>query len=220
MEFQVPDSFKQGISLTLSSSATSSLIECPNPGIQKIELLTPTLDPIRVRINKTFVPKELGQNEDTRTLGIRILSFSFESMEGMPQRFLARGLAPARPRLPDYLLTSTWYQDKWVEDHFKVRIRIDSATPILQVRGVTPSGNARPTLRVVAFEQTLADLKFDIAGPFTSRIPLNSLIGGHSGEYVTIDFISNFSFNPKKLGQSSDYRDLSWQLHELRLLSN
>jgi hypothetical protein len=152
----------------------------------------------------SFNPKQLGISTDDRNLSWRLLELKLSSEP------------PDRP--PDYRLISTWWSDKWVEDHFKVSIRVDPSRPILEVQGEMPSAITHPALKVVWGKRTLAAIATDLPGPFTSRIPLKSLLENYSGKYVLLEFISNSSFNPKKLGQSADHRDLSWRLYQLRLV--
>jgi hypothetical protein len=153
----------------------------------------------------SFNPKHLGISIDDRNLSWRLIEVKLSSEP------------PDRP--PDYRLISPWWPDKWVEDHFRVSIRVDPSRPILEVQGEMPSANTHPSLKVVLGKRTLAKIPTDLPGPFTFRIPLKSLLENYSGKYVLLEFISNSSFNPKKLGQSADHRDLSWRLYELKLLS-
>ncbi len=118
----------------------------------------------------------------------------------------------------DYRVISTWWSDKWVENHFLISAQIDPDKPVLVIQGEMPLIDDHPTLHVVSANRNFATIKVDKPGVFTCRIPLTSLLKGQSGRYFPLKFISNTSFNPKKLGQSTDSRDLSWRLYELKLV--
>jgi hypothetical protein len=153
-----------------------------------------------------FNPKKLGVSDDPRDLSWRLLEFKLTSNK------------PDRLDAPDYLISSTWWPDKWVGDHFKIRVRVDFSTPILQVSGEMPASLIRPELRVIASDQLLGRFQFNNPGLFTKRVSLAPLVPKNAGQYAELEFISNYSFNPKKLKISSDYRDLSWRLYEVKLV--
>jgi hypothetical protein len=119
----------------------------------------------------------------------------------------------------DYKLNSTWWSDKWVEDHFKVWIRIDASAPVLRLSGEIPGSPVKFSMHVMASGQLLKRFDIDNPGLFTQRISLEPLVSKHAGQYAELEFVSNYSFNPKKLKLSSDFRDLSWRLYELKLVS-
>jgi hypothetical protein len=124
------------------------------------------------------------------------------------------------PTPPDFLPQFTWYPDKWVQRHFVVQIRRDPSHPFLEFRGDMQFFVGIPELKVLYKGAVLGDIRPPDGGIFTSTIALKPVIDGCTSEYCPIEFDANTSFNPKKLGQSGDDRDLSWRLYEIKLVNS
>jgi hypothetical protein len=112
------------------------------------------------------------------------------------------------------------WSDDWVTNDFVIEVLIDRAKTLVQIRGEVPDLGLQPAIKVEGPDnKTLAELRPETASWFECRIPLDSLLPAFEGRYVPLRFTSNLKFNPKKLGQSEDSRDLSWRLHEFILTS-
>ncbi|MGA2264337.1 MAG: glycosyltransferase family 39 protein [Acidobacteriota bacterium] len=166
---------------------------------------------LRFTSNLSFNPKRLGQSEDDRDLSWRLL----EMRLGAAVSALANP-----PTRPDYLPEFTWYPDKWVQQHFVVQIRRDPSHPFLEFRGDMQFFAGIPELKVLYKGAVLGKILPHDAGIFTSTIALKPVIDGCTSEYCPIEFDANTTFNPKKLGQSGDDRDLSWRLYEIKLVQS
>jgi hypothetical protein len=121
--------------------------------------------------------------------------------------------------LPDFMPEdSEWYDDRWVGQNFKIRVRLDPEKPTLMIRGETPALGMRPVLVISAPGiPELERIEQDKPGPFNYALSLSRVIEQRAGTYATLTFASNLVFNPKKLGQSDDSRDLSWRLMDIKL---
>jgi 4-amino-4-deoxy-L-arabinose transferase-like glycosyltransferase len=119
---------------------------------------------------------------------------------------------------PDLITTeSVWYSDQWVQNRFKVGVRMDPTRPTLQIRGEMPALGVAPILSISSDDIHLSRLEMDNPGPFSRSISLSSLAAKNAGSYAILEFTCNLQFNPSKLGQSGDSRDLSWRLMDLKL---
>jgi hypothetical protein len=166
---------------------------------------------LRFRSNMRFNLKKLGQSDDPRDLSWRLFELKISSDTPAPTDTTENNPA-------DYDLLSTWWSDRWVGGDFRIKIRIHPSTPILQVSGEVPGSPVKFELRVMASGQLLKRFDIDAPGLFTQQISLAPLVPQLAGKYAILEFVSNYSFNPKKLKISSDYRDLSWRLYDLKLM--
>jgi len=173
--------------------------------------------PLRFSSNLSFNPMRLGQSEDDRDLSWRLIEMKLGAADTTLTNTPVFGSPPTRL---DYLPEFTWYQDKWVQRQFVVQIRRDPKRPFLQFRGDMQFVAGIPELNVRYKGAVLGKISPHDAGIFTSTITLKSLIDDCSSEYCPIEFDANTTFNPKKLGQSGDDRDLSWRLYEIKLVSS
>jgi hypothetical protein len=124
--------------------------------------------------------------------------------------------------LPEFL-PGEWniWADYWVKKEFVVNVRIDPAKPSIQLRGDVPVLGIKPLINVEGPDnEQLAVMQPTAGTSFEQRISLASLLSNYSGKYAALKFTSNLQFNPKKLGQSEDARDLSWRLYEFKLNSD
>jgi 4-amino-4-deoxy-L-arabinose transferase-like glycosyltransferase len=120
--------------------------------------------------------------------------------------------------LPEFFPGPTRWDDRWVAREFTAHVRINPAKPNVFLRGEMPDLGMKPVLEVFGPDGTvLGQFALPGPGPFTLTFPLESLVSRYSNSYAAIRFSSNLSFNPKRLGQSNDNRDLSWRLLELKL---
>jgi hypothetical protein len=118
---------------------------------------------------------------------------------------------------PDYQSTFNWYSDKWVQKNFTVLLRRDPALSLLRVRGRMQFYAGKPEVKVLYAGSVLSILSAADSDIHPYDISLKPVLAACKSEYCPIEFKANTSFNPKKAGQSTDDRDLSWQLYELKL---
>jgi hypothetical protein len=159
---------------------------------------------LRFRSNLQLNPHKMGQSDDDRDLSWRLYEFVL-SPDALPE---------FRP--------GDWnkWTDYWVKDDFIVKVLIDPARPSLRIRGDVPDLGIRPIITIKGPDEKLLDTLKPAAGSeFESAISLAPLLPQFKGKYGALRFQSSLSFNPRKLGQSSDDRDLSWRLHKLQLSS-
>jgi hypothetical protein len=160
---------------------------------------------LRFRSNLLFNPRKLGQSDDDRNLSWRLYEFKLS--------------AQALPEIPP----GDWnkWADHWVKQDFDVQVLIDPAKPYLWIRGDAPNLGLRPIITVEGPDQRPLDTIQPAAGSlFEHAISLSPLIRDFAGKYAVLKFRSNLQFNPRKLGQSEDDRDLSWRIYEFHLISS
>jgi hypothetical protein len=161
---------------------------------------------IKFLSNISFNPKKMGQSNDDRQLSWKLLDLKLGNA------------AASKPALQDYRPTFTWYSDKWVQRRITVPVRRDPLLPFLQIRGDMPFLTNKSELKLF-FKGTLLDqFHPSDSNAFTQTVSLKPAIAACKSEYCAIVFDANESFNPKLAGQSSDDRDLSWRLYELKLI--
>ncbi len=159
---------------------------------------------LRFRSNLQLNPLKLGLSDDDRDLSWRLYEFAL-SPEAAPE---------FRP--------GDWnkWADHWVKNDFVVKVLIDPARPSLRIKGDVPDLGLRPIIAIKGpADMLLCTLRPAAGSAFESAISLAPLLPQFSGTYSALRFQSNLSLNPRKLGQSSDDRDLSWRLYELQLNS-
>lgn len=157
---------------------------------------------LRFQSNLAFNPKKTGRSEDDRDLSWRLYEYELTSW----------ALADSLP--------GEWnkWSDHWVKNDFVVKVRIDAVQPWLLVRGSVPDLGLQPKISVEGPDGKLLGAMMPAPGPsFEAGISLASLMPEFSGRYAVLRFRSNLQFNPKKLGRSTDSRDLSWRLYEFKL---
>ncbi len=134
---------------------------------------------------------------------------------GIPLNFVKdrRYLRPAT----DARMISTWHSDKWVENDFKLEVRLDPARPLLQIRGDMPFDNPDPEIIVRSGDRIVARESCSGPGAFVKSISLKSLMSESKDQLAVISLSANRSFNYKKMGKSEDTRNLAFRLYEIRL---
>jgi hypothetical protein len=156
--------------------------------------------------NLAFNPKKLGQSDDSRDLSWRLLDLSLSSE------------VPLRATPVDYRILEGWWNDQWVGDTLKLAVRADPGRAFLVIQGVTTPEILRQELQIYVGGQAVKKREL-VPGAFTWEVPLGELISKHAGDYIEMTISSAKSFNPRKLGQSGDSRNLCWRLSNLRLAS-
>jgi len=137
--------------------------------------------------------------------------------------FFAKGTKEVDMSLLPESLPGDWnkWADFWVNKEFVVNVRINAAKPSIQIRGDAPDLGIEPIINVEGPDRELLAVIQPAAGTsFMCKIPLASLLPHFNGKYAALRFTSNLQFNPKKLGQSEDARDLSWRLYEFNFIAD
>jgi hypothetical protein len=113
---------------------------------------------------------------------------------------------------------ATWWGDNWVKDDFSIKVLVDPMRPILHVQGDIPIARIKPVIEVRAEGRLIGRIELDGSAQFERQFSLAQLQAEHAGQYVTFQFLSNISFNPKKDMGWPDNRNLSWRLLKIDLI--
>lgn len=174
------------------------------------EIKTPAK--IKLISNKTFIPKSLGINEDTRELSIRIKDMKLESIA---QRI------DFKDKIIQIL--SGIYKDKWTSNTVKIFIqkKDEEKTLDLIIKGEVPEfiHNFPITLAIFQGDRSIKSIVIEEYGDFYIEVPFKD-ITFDTDDCAIIKLNIDRTFIPQEQGISDDTRELGVLVHEVKIANN